>query len=196
MKITPFNFPIDVPINIINGHNKKQKGKCWLTKSLDRTNWVCSFHYKGNHIRKSTGTTDSKEAKKIAAKWYIKTFSNLDKELKRITEKSKGKFYIISEADKIKKLINNNVPCKIGITVGMAADYPNRRLKTMQAGNCRKLSMIYLSPMIERVSTAESKLHRLYKKKHISGEWFKLNQKDIDNIKFFGENKTKCLAKT
>jgi predicted GIY-YIG superfamily endonuclease len=71
-------------------------------------------------------------------------------------------------------LIECNEHYKIGITNNL-----EKRLKTLQTGNSTKLKIIKYYPCTI-ASQVESVLHRTYE--NVSGEWFILNQKQIENF--------------
>ena len=73
--------------------------------------------------------------------------------------------------------------------IGVTREHPNKdkRLKSLQTGNERRLSIVHIFPT-EYPFKVETILHRLWKpKKYISedfknleGEWFALTQQDVD----------------
>lgn len=69
--------------------------------------------------------------------------------------------------------------CKIGRTSGKI----EARMQALQAGNPNKLELICTLPdpdpcEVERI------LHTSYREKRISGEWFKLDARDIEAIQY------------
>ena len=79
--------------------------------------------------------------------------------------------------------------CEI-FKIGMSED-PQRRLKALRTGN-PEIQLIHMSrPMeIGEAEELERKLHIKYKRKRVSGEWFKLTATDIQGVqKVLGESK-------
>lgn len=78
--------------------------------------------------------------------------------------------------------------CKIGITKNI-----DKRIRQLQTGNPEILTIQsqYLSEIASKI---ESVLHRMYRHKKISGEWFSLDIDDevnfIDNCRKIEENLT------
>jgi hypothetical protein len=66
---------------------------------------------------------------------------------------------------------------KIGITRRKVTE----RLKEFRTGNASILTIenVYTSPYGSKI---ESYFHGMYKSKNVGGEWFNLNQNDIDNF--------------
>ena len=72
-------------------------------------------------------------------------------------------------------------PYKIGFTKN-----PDKRLKSLQTGNPRKLSMLYKEKINENeIKYIEKQIHKELKRKQISGEWFDISLEDaILEIKY------------
>lgn len=96
-----------------------------------------------------------------------------------------------TKIEKIKKKYvqkNNSIyliKCGIYHKIGYALS-PKIRKDTLQIGNPYEISLVY-SLEYSEVETLERKLHKLYKDKKVRGEWFKLGENDIENIKGFIE---------
>jgi len=73
-------------------------------------------------------------------------------------------------------LIGDGDAVKIGISFN-----PNYRLKVLQIGSSRELYLLASFPGGEKEETI---LHGLFREKHVRGEWFNLDEKDI--LKIFG----------
>jgi predicted GIY-YIG superfamily endonuclease len=75
-------------------------------------------------------------------------------------------------------LLLDGMNYKIGITTNM-----DNRIKELQTGNSRNISVVFYYP-INSAQKMEAMLHRKYKKKRVRGEWFNLNQIDVNHIEF------------
>ena len=85
-----------------------------------------------------------------------------------------GTLYIIAEKN------NKNNPYKIGITVGSNV---YTRLIGLQTSHWVDLEIYYTSPLLNSVDKVERFIHNLYSEKRVRGEWFNIDQSDIENIK-------------
>lgn len=75
-------------------------------------------------------------------------------------------------------LISDGELVKIG-----ASSVVTKRLRDLQMGNGRYLEIIYYKPIrVGYVFNIETKLHKLFKHKQCIGEWFDLDNNDIDSI--------------
>lgn len=76
---------------------------------------------------------------------------------------------------------DNASPYKIGFTKN-----PDKRLKSLQTGNPRKLSMLYKEEINENeIKYIEKQIHKELKRKQVSGEWFNISLEDaISEIKY------------
>tara|TARA_R110000796_G_C14316149_1_gene407215 strand:- start:52 stop:591 length:540 start_codon:yes stop_codon:yes gene_type:complete len=72
---------------------------------------------------------------------------------------------------------NNKV--KIGRTTESCA---TSRLSQLQCGNPDKLKMLFVSNSISCYKIYEKNLHIAYKDKHINGEWFNLEEWEVDYL--------------
>jgi hypothetical protein len=65
--------------------------------------------------------------------------------------------------------------------IGYTKNKVENRVKQLKTGNSEELIIekVYQSKWATKI---ESILHRNYKQSKISGEWFKLTQKDVDNF--------------
>jgi hypothetical protein len=86
-----------------------------------------------------------------------------------------GKLYIIGPKKKLK-----NSPYKIGIVSGTSI---KKRLVALQTGHWLDLEIAYESPVIPAVRKIEYTLHEKYKTRRIRGEWFKITESDINDIR-------------
>lgn len=73
-------------------------------------------------------------------------------------------------------IADNNGLVKIGV-----AKNPKKRLKELQTASPRKLNLISTVES-DNAFRLEGKLHRRFKEKCVSGEWFELNSDDIDGV--------------
>ena len=67
------------------------------------------------------------------------------------------------------------------VKIGSAASLPNR-IKQLQTGNARKLKALFVvnvENQDEAIKT-EHDIHKMFENYHVSGEWFKLDQVDIE----------------
>jgi hypothetical protein len=78
-------------------------------------------------------------------------------------------------------LVKCNDFYKIGITYNVET-----RISCLGVGNPYPLELIY-SKKLHTAEQVESFLHNKYKEKNIKGEWFLLNEVDIEEIKNFVE---------
>jgi hypothetical protein len=69
---------------------------------------------------------------------------------------------------------------KIGVSQS-----PNSRLKQLQTSNAHKLELIYTIERGKDAIKVETELHKLFIAKNISGEWYKLDESDIESIKLY-----------
>lgn len=76
------------------------------------------------------------------------------------------------------------IRCNEFYKIGMTSDLVEYRMKYMQIGNPYKLEIVatYQSGNIPR---KEKELHKLFKSKNKHGEWFKLDEVDLEVIEDF-----------
>lgn len=163
---------------MINGIEKKEKGNCFLYQRHESPFWYCGFHSQGQIIRISTGKIDKKEAETFASNWYAKQAPNATQIAYELTQPKEGNLYLI----KVNEKNNKNSPCKIGLTLGIKPNAPESRLESLQTSHYNELKLVYKSPPLDDVFYVEKMLHRKYKNKRIRGEWFNINQNDINDI--------------
>jgi len=84
-----------------------------------------------------------------------------------------GTLYIIAEKN------NKNNPYKIGITVGSNVI---TRLSALQTSHWIDLEIYYKSPLLGHVDKMEKMIHQRYNDKRVRGEWFNIDQNDINDI--------------
>lgn len=77
-------------------------------------------------------------------------------------------------------------PYKIG-----KADEPVTRLSDLQIGNWNKLELI---TEIVGGLELEAELHKKFSKKRIRGEWFDLNEKDLERLRDMGKRTKSSLT--
>jgi hypothetical protein len=79
-------------------------------------------------------------------------------------------------------LISSSIEGDTCYKIGYTKRSPLQRIKEMKTGNASELELIdqYKSKWGTQI---ESKLHRLFQDKKISGEWFKLSAYDISQFK-------------
>ena len=63
---------------------------------------------------------------------------------------------------------------KIGIS-----DKPKKRLSTFKTAN-PKISLVCYSDLISFAPMVENKLHELFKNQNVGGEWFQLNEEQVE----------------
>ena len=87
------------------------------------------------------------------------------------------KIYLISALEKNVIIDPENIVYKIGITL----QKKDKRLKQLQTGTDKKLEIVkeFESKYPFKV---ESYLHKYFKEKRISREWFKLNENDVSGF--------------
>lgn len=73
-------------------------------------------------------------------------------------------------------LITNGDACKIGITENVKT-----RIAGIQTGSHKKIALLH-SVECSNPNSLELELHKLYKAKRLSGEWFDLSSSDIYNV--------------
>lgn len=96
---------------------------------------------------------------------------------------------------KVYLIINEEEKYKVGYTNRTAS----KRIKELQTGSSSEMSVVdeYESDNAKQIETI---LHRFFKSKKISGEWFNLTKDDVfdfrktckkidDNLKYLTENK-------
>ncbi len=86
-----------------------------------------------------------------------------------------GKLYVIGPKKKLK-----NSPYKIGIVSGTSV---KTRLVALQTSHWIDLEIVYESPIIPAVRKVEYILHEKYKHYRVRGEWFKITESDINDIR-------------
>jgi predicted GIY-YIG superfamily endonuclease len=87
----------------------------------------------------------------------------------------------------IKSSINNYYK------IGIAKDI-NKRMKTLQTGNAEELILINNYKTTSNVvSKLEFSLHNYYNLKHIKGEWFGLDDKDLEEFSYICEKNERNL---
>lgn len=72
---------------------------------------------------------------------------------------------------------------KIGITTNI-----DKRISDLQTGNPFLIQLVFFK-IVNDASALESKLHKKYKNKNVLGEWFWLNNEDIQDIR----SAVKCI---
>jgi hypothetical protein len=136
-------------------------------------------NYYSSQIARSTDPNRTSLGKCIpCAKVYQAQYSNKLKEKKLSRARNpispkKGTLYIIAPTD------SNNRPYKIGITTGHDL---SKRLTALQTSHWLDLKIYYKSPLLENVESIERMLHNKYKHKRVRGEWFNIDQNDIEDI--------------
>lgn len=73
---------------------------------------------------------------------------------------------------------NNDILYKIGYTKRPV----NERIKDFKTGNCSKFNIIKEYKCDKNWTKIEKALHRKFNSKKIKGEWFSLDDEDIDNF--------------
>ena len=163
---------------MVDGIAKKERGDCFLYQRHESPFWYCGFHSHGQIIRTSTGKIDEKEAETFASNWYAKQAPNSTQIAYELTQPKEGNLYLIKATEKN----NKNSPCKIGITLGIKPNAPESRLKSLQTSHYNELKLVYKSPPLDNIHQIETMIHKKYKNKKIRGEWFNIDQNDINDI--------------
>jgi phage regulator Rha-like protein len=85
------------------------------------------------------------------------------------------------KAKTIKKHIyiikNENNLYKIGVAKNV-----NKRINAIKTQSAHKIQVIFISKQIYNALKIESVIHKKYKLKRIIGEWFELNEDDVNDI--------------
>lgn len=102
--------------------------------------------------------------------------AKLTRTRKPVDNKVRGKLYVIGP----KQNENNQYPYKIGISSGTSIQ---NRLVALQTSHWIELYVIYESDVMDDVRAIESKLHNLYRARKVRGEWFRIKDEDINDIK-------------
>lgn len=92
-----------------------------------------------------------------------------------------GKLYVIG----IESENPYTTPFKIGISCGNSI---TKRLTALQTGHWESLRVFYESPSREKINIIEKLLHEKFKDKWVRGEWFRITENDIEEIKVFTES--------
>ena len=134
---------------------------CWLSKEsieaiIESCNYTLDYYKKNNY--------DDNFIEKINTEIYCKEYEN--KFSTRITKKIKTNVYIMID--------HNTKYCKIG-----RSDNPLKREKTLQSEK-PTIELIY---KFECEYGIEKELHNKFNDKKIRGEWFNLDNNDIEYIK-------------
>ena len=79
-------------------------------------------------------------------------------------------------------LISSSLEGDICYKIGYTKRNPNKRIREMKTGNASELEVIE-SFQSKWGTQIESKLHRIFQDKKISGEWFRLTAYDISQFK-------------
>jgi hypothetical protein len=79
----------------------------------------------------------------------------------------------------------SGTPYKIGITSGTKTD---RRKSALQTSHWLELKEVWKSTLLDRADIVEKKLHKHFENKRVRGEWFNLDQQDLDSIPGLIEN--------
>lgn len=80
---------------------------------------------------------------------------------------SRSYLYLITDGENIKIGVSNN---------------PTKRLASLQIGSSRRLKIIHEVMFNKCPYPLEKALHRVFKPKWVSGEWFHLNQASLVNV--------------
>lgn len=122
----------------------------------------------------------------------IKNYNSISSSIKRTNDHLYEKYFPTTRREyaeqprKIKKGIIYIVKCertklyKIGLTAGKIES----RLRTLKTSNPRISLFKHYEGIID-VYNQEKKLHDLFSKKRIDGEWFELDELDLCNIDWF-----------
>lgn len=114
----------------------------------------------------------TEEERKAQRKAELSEKLRLAREERKV-EKMQRKGYIYVIGSKCEKY-----PYKIGLSKSS----PARRLNDLQTSHWANLKIFYESPQLSFIEAVEKALHDKFKKKHVRGEWFNLNKRDIAYI--------------
>ena len=106
-----------------------------------------------------------KNATKVNDSRQVKRDSNPKAKIKE-----NGKIYLIGAGD--------GNPIKIGYTVGSV----EKRLQALRMSYWGDMNIVFQSEKINQVLRFEISLHKIYKHKHVRGEWFNLTPDDVKDI--------------
>lgn len=79
---------------------------------------------------------------------------------------------------------------KIGCTNGPIED----RLRTLQIGSPLKIELICAFPASEPLHM-ERELHKIYQGRHVRGEWYRLSEKDVSQLRIDAQNAQREFVK-
>lgn len=86
--------------------------------------------------------------------------------------KNQRKIYLISAK------INDQIFYKIGYTKRDV----DQRISEFKTGNCSEFDIVHIYKPNDYPVTIERALHKHFNEKKIDGEWFELNEDDIENF--------------
>jgi hypothetical protein len=118
---------------------------------------------------------------KICAKEYSDKYRAAIKE-KRLTRNQRTTVGLAYAKNGVVYVFGSGLPFhpyKIGITSGIDT---RKRLSAVQTGNWVTINEIWKSGYTQRIDRIEKKLHSHFDNARVSGEWFNLSKKDIQNI--------------
>ena len=79
-------------------------------------------------------------------------------------------------------LISNSLYEETLYKIGITKRAVSERLKDFKTGNPNDFNIVHVYVAENYAHTIESTLHRRYKTKRVSGEWFELNQSEVDSF--------------
>jgi hypothetical protein len=89
-------------------------------------------------------------------------------------------------------LISSNIEGVTCYKIGHTKRNPQLRIREMKTGNASELELV--ATFYSKWGTQiESKLHKLFSHKKISGEWFKLNDSDVNSFEKICEQSHEVL---
>lgn len=125
----------------------------------------------GKNLIKFAKLHDNQDIERYNNKRRDEFYNEITSWTKTPKEKPKGYIYIMECGGKYK--------------IGLSKDV-ERRKKELD-NRPFAVNIVYKSPLIEDVYDKEKELHLIHRKQKVGGEWFELNQRDIEIIKDYLE---------
>lgn len=132
-----------------------------LYKDKGRNTWMVTYSINGRRFRCSAGTSDRAEAE-----LFLK---------QRFDEHAQGRAASKDPTGYVYVLKSHGL-YKIGKTKN-----PKQRIETINALNAIPVKIILIKTVIN-FTAAETRIHSLFQDKHVRGEWFRLDESDLDLI--------------
>lgn len=90
---------------------------------------------------------------------------------------------------KVYVMSDSNGVYKIGVS-----KTPDKRLKTLQIGNKKKMRLVFTSELLSNAHKIETMIHKRHNLSRIHGEWFRINDLDtlVEEISLIIKEKGEC----